>query len=376
MINNDQPDLLLNSICQRVLDTACVLQQIAAPTSHEDARANCLLTLFEQNHLQQVHKDSVGNVFGCIPGTGSAPPLVLAAHLDSVFPFDEDLQLSSHDNIISGPGIGDNATGLAGLLGLTWLLGERHELLPGDIWLVGTVGEEGLGNLKGMRAVVDRFNSQPLAYIIVEGMGLGEIYHRGLAVLRYRISVQTQGGHAWIDYGKPSANHELSCLVSRLVNIPVPRQPRSSLNVGVIRGGTSVNTIAAHAELELDLRSTQAEGINYLSREVERLARETNHQGVSCTIEVIGQRPGGEISKGHPLVRLAISVLNELGIHPEPGIGSTDANVPISRGYPAICVALTSGNGAHTHTEFIRTGPLAKGLEQLYRIVTRVWAIK
>jgi di/tripeptidase len=227
-----------------------------------------------------------------------------------------------------------------------------------------------------MRAVVERFTSQPLAYIIVEGMGLGEIFHRGLAVQRYRISVQTQGGHAWINYGKPSANHELGCLVSRLVNIPVPRQPRSSLNVGVMRGGTSINTIAAHAELELDLRSTQAEGIHYLSREVERLVRETNHQGVSCTAEVIGQRPGGEVPKEHPLVRLAISVLNELDVRPEPGIGSTDANVPISLGYPAICIALTSGNGAHTHTEFIRTEPLPKGLEQLYRIVTRAWTMK
>jgi acetylornithine deacetylase/succinyl-diaminopimelate desuccinylase-like protein len=259
------------------------------------------------------------------------------------------------------------------MLGLVWLLKERNTRLPGDLWLAATVGEEGLGNLKGMHALVDRFGDQPRAYIVLEGMGLGDIYHRGLAVQRYRIRMETAGGHAWIDYGTPSSIQEMACLVTQLAALPVPREPRSSLNIGIIRGGTSINTIAAQAELELDLRSESAGTLHRLAQRVERQVQHANRPGVICTAEIIGQRPAGALPIAHPLVQLAWHILRELEIRPVPGIGSTDANVPISRGFPAICIGLTHGNGAHTPAEIIRTEPLYTGMEQLYQIVTRVW---
>jgi tripeptide aminopeptidase len=360
-------------LVQRVLDLACELQQIPSPTFSEAQRAAWFLRKQQEMGLVRTEIDLAGNALACLPGRGSARPLVVSAHLDTVFPMDTDLNLQKSAAHIAGPGIGDNCLGIAGLAGLVWMLSERKRQLPGDLWLIANVGEEGLGDLKGMRAVVDRFGAQPLAYLILEGIGLGEIYHRGLPIQRYRIEIRTPGGHSWSDYGRPSAIHELAGLINRITSLPIPSEPRSTLNVGVIHGGTTVNTLASYACAEIDLRSISPEILKKLSAQVCRLADEVNGEKVACQVELIGRRPAGEISTHHPLVQLAIRTLRDLGLNPQTGIGSTDANAPLSLGYPSICIGLTTGSGAHTMDEFIRTEPLALGLEQIYRIVTRAW---
>jgi acetylornithine deacetylase/succinyl-diaminopimelate desuccinylase-like protein len=282
---------------------------------------------------------------------------------------------------------------VAGLFGLLWAVGEPENpkparslrrraaapeprpapALPGDLWLVANVGEEGLGDLRGMRAVVDRFGKDALAYVILEGMALGQVYHRGLGVRRYRVTARTSGGHSWVDFGRPSAIHELSALVMRLAALPLPAQPRTSFNVGIISGGTSVNTIAAEAHLELDLRSEGSQTLAWLVGQVEGLVAAARRKDVQLVAEVIGQRPVGQISQDHPLVRLAMRSLERLGIQPCLNVGSTDANEPLSRGYPAVCLGLTSGQGAHTIGEYIHTPPLALGLVQLLHLVRGAW---
>ncbi len=214
---------------------------------------------------------------------------------------------------ILAPGIGDNSLGVAGLFGLVWALRERGLSLPGDLWLVANVCEEGLGNLRGMQAVVDRFGSRPLAYIVLEGMALGQVYQRGLGVRRYRLSVRTAGGHSWIDYGQPSAVHELTALSTRITALELPRQPRTTLNVGIISGGSSVNTIAAEAMLELDLRSENAATLEDLARQVEQIVHSVQKPGVAIELETIGQRPSGELPAEHRLVKLAQDCLRRSG---------------------------------------------------------------
>ncbi|MDD5369919.1 MAG: M20/M25/M40 family metallo-hydrolase, partial [Anaerolineaceae bacterium] len=164
--------LFREEIHQGILELACDFQQIPAPTHAESQRATRVCTEMEQAGLLNVCIDSAGNACARLPGVQQRRPLVVSAHLDTVFPAATDLSLSFKEGIIAGPGIGDNSTGLAGMFGLAWLLKERGALLPGDVWLIATVGEEGLGNLKGMHAVVNRFGSQPLAYLVLEGMGL------------------------------------------------------------------------------------------------------------------------------------------------------------------------------------------------------------
>jgi tripeptide aminopeptidase len=361
------------NLTKRVLDLTVAIQQIPAPTFSEDQRAAFLQAQFRQENLADIEIDQIGNVYGRFPGIGEVRPLVVSAHLDTVFPAYTDLQVTQPPNKIAGPGIGDNSLGLAGLIGLLWSLKARDTSLPGDLWLVANVGEEGLGDLKGIKAVVDRFGEQPLAYIVLEGMALGQVYHRGLGVHRYRITTHTEGGHSWVDYGCPSAIHELATLIEQISSLDLPENPRTSLNVGVIQGGTSVNTIAAEAHLELDLRSEDAKTLSALIQQVENLVREANRSEVSVTAETIGQRPAGEIPPDHPLVRLAVRALEEQHIQPCLNIGSTDANIPLSRGLAAISVGLTRGGGAHTLNEYIYTEPLANGLEQVHQIVTKAF---
>lgn len=364
---------MYDALINRVLDLAIAFQQIPAPTFAETRRAEFVYRQFLAEGLSQVSMDADGNVFACLPGSGDALPLVVTAHLDTVFPENTDLTVSRTAEEIAGPGIGDNALGLAGLFGLLWSLRMQRKTLSGDVWLVANVCEEGLGDLSGMRAVVDRFGDAVTAYLVLEGMALGHIYHRGLGVRRYRISVQTAGGHSWVDYGRPSAVHELAALITRLTALQLPSQPRTTLNVGTISGGTSVNTIAATASLELDLRSEDFSHLERLSALVERMASETVRAGVEVSAEVIGCRPPGEISSEHRLVRLARQSLEAQGIQSHLHIGSTDANVPLSRGIPAICLGLSTGFGAHTSSEFIRTRPLAQGLAQLVALVEQVF---
>lgn len=357
------------TLARRTLDLAVSIQQIAAPTFSEQPRARFVQDCFLAEGLEDVGLDELCNVYGRLPGQGAAPPLVISAHIDTVFPIATDLQVSRDDHKIAGPGIGDNALGVAGLVGLLWALKRRNSPLPGDIWLVANVGEEGLGDLRGIRAVVNRFGAQVVAYLVLEGMALGQVYHRGLGVRRYRIAVNTAGGHSWVDHGRPSAIHELAELVTRLVALELPERPRTTLNVGIISGGTSINTIAAHAELELDLRSEGARALAGLAEKVELLVKGANRPGILVHSQVIGQRPPGKLPTSHPLVRLAEECLEGLGLRANLGVGSTDANIPLSQGIPAICIGLTTGGGAHTVNEYINTAPVAQGLAQLLSIV-------
>lgn len=358
------------TLVDRVIDLACAVQQIPAPTFAESQRAAFIQEKLTAEGLQQVSRDALGNVYALIPGKSKAPPLVVSAHLDTVFPANTDLTLIRMKDKIIGPGIGDNSLGVAALFGLAWSLVDPLR----DIWLVANVGEEGLGDLRGIKAVVDRFGRHVLAYIVVEGMSLGQIYNAGIGVQRYRIIIRTRGGHSWVDYRKPSAVHELAELIVKLNQLPIPKSPRTSLNIGVIQGGTSVNTIAAEASLELDLRSESPQVLSDLAAKVEALVKASQREApdfIHAKTEVIGKRPAGQISTDHPLVGLGVRCLQEQGITARFNSGSTDANYPLSHGLPAICIGVTTGGGAHSKEEFIDTRPVKQGLQQLAALVTQ-----
>jgi tripeptide aminopeptidase len=363
----------MKAFVKRLLDLTIQIQQIPAPTFAEARRAQFVEGLFKTEGLHEISIDEVHNVYACLPGEGKARPLIVSAHLDTVFPFETNLTVQKHKDRISGPGIGDNSLGVAALLGLVWMLRKRKISLPGDLWLVANVCEEGLGDLRGMRTLVDRFGADVHAYLIIEGLSLSYIQHRALAVQRYRITARTTGGHSWSDYGQPSALHELSALVTKLTAIPLPEEPRTSMNVGRMGGGTSVNAIAADAWLELDLRSESPQVLAKLTQTVEQLVEMASEPEVRMEAEVIGRRPAGELPVSHPLIKLAKDCLREQGIEPKLMIGSTDANVPLSLGLPALVLGVTNGTGAHTPGEFIYTEPVERGMQQLVQFVSRAW---
>ena len=362
----------MQSIAAQVLQLALHIQQIPAPTFHEAERAAWVKARLSAEGLP-TEQDEVGNVYACLSGRGEAPPVVVTAHLDTVFPAETDLRIRRRGHRLYGPGLGDNSLGVAGLFGLLWAFHDTRP--PGDLWLVANVGEEGLGDLRGMRAVVARFGARPAAYIVLEGMALGTVYHRALGVRRYRITVRTAGGHSWVHYGTPSAVHEAAQLTAALAALPLPARPRTTLNVGRLQGGISVNTIAPEAWLEVDLRSEAPTALENLAQQVLQRARAQARPGVEIHIQPIGDRPAGTLPPTHPLVQAAVQALAQQGIPARLEIGSTDANIPLSQGLPAVTVGLTEGGKAHTTEEYILVEPLTKGLAALYDLVQRAFRL-
>ncbi len=367
----------MNDLAYRVIKLARQIQQIPAPTFAESQRAELLREAFDRAGLLDVGMDELNNVYARVPGASAAvPPVLVTAHIDTVFPEGTKLSLREESGRLVGPGIGDNAVGAAGLLGLVWSLQAGQQEPLGDLWLAANVREEGLGDLEGMRAVLRRLGGRVQAVLVLEGMALGHIYHRGIGVRRYSISIQTEGGHSWLRFGQPSANHVLMQLGARLADLSVPAQPRTTLNIGLISGGISVNTIASQASLLLDLRSEDSCSLRELAERVEAVAQSFQAPGISVEIRVVGDRPPGDLSPQHPLTQLAVRCLEAAGIfNPHLEAGSTDANLPLSCGLPALCLGLTRGGSSHTQEEYIETEPLEQGLRALTLTVLGAYAL-
>jgi acetylornithine deacetylase/succinyl-diaminopimelate desuccinylase-like protein len=355
-----------------ILDEAIAIQQIPAPTFSESERAAYIERRFLEVGLQDVGQDAIHNVFGKWPGTGSVDPVVISAHSDTVFPADTDLSVRFENGnkpgkkIVYGPGLADNALGVAGLVSIAQVLIESNLTTDADIWFVANVCEEGLGDLRGMRSVVDRFG--PMAtYIIVEGGSFGHIFHQAIGVRRFRLAVRTPGGHSWGDYGMPSAVHQLGRIITFLDDLSLPSEPKTTLNVGVVEGGTTVNTIAASASCLLDLRSMDSQALEELVEAVNGILESIeNSPEVTISLSQIGNRPAGFIPRDKQLVVWAAEALNQMGCsRVEYMAGSTDANVPISQGLAAVCIGLARSANTHRLDEYLDPTDLPKGLGQL-----------
>jgi acetylornithine deacetylase/succinyl-diaminopimelate desuccinylase-like protein len=357
-----------------LVELCIAIQQIPAPTGLEAERAAWVGAHMEKSGLREVIRDSASNnVYGCWPGVKSYPALLITAHTDTVFGMETDLsvQRDPQTGRVYGPGIGDNSMGVAALLELIAVM-PALPTPPVDIWFAANSQEEGLGDLRGMRAVVDDLQTRVGACVVLEGMGLGRVVHRALGSRRYRISISAPGGHSWSDFGTASALHVLSQLAADLTRLHPLDSPRTTFNIGRMKGGTSVNTIAQHAWLELDLRSEATEGLTWIvDQALEIVSRyqttRWQNRGVAVKVEVIGDRPSGDIAVDHPLVVAAKEALAAVGYaHPaDLRISSTDANIPLSRGIPAICVGVTDGSNAHRLQEWIGTDVLPRGMSQL-----------
>ncbi len=352
------------TISPQVLDLTARIAAIPAPTGDEGARSAFVADEARRRGLRDVRVDDLGDVVGVLPGRSDGPPVLLAAHLDTVFPAGMPLPITRTEGRLSGPGIGDNSLGVAALLCLPALLDEMGIRPEVDLILAAPVGEEGLGNLRGMRAVVDNLPGLGAA-VAIEGHNLGRVTHIAVGSRRLRISLQGPGGHSWGDYGRPSAIHALAALVHHLDALALPAQPKTTLNVGLIEGGISVNTIAPKASCVLDLRSIDEQALAEVGDRVDQIIEQADGRGITVQREVLGERPAGIVPLDSRIVSVATGVLSGLGLDPLCDASSTDANIPISRGIPAICIGLTSGGNVHREDEFIDVDPIPTGLAQL-----------
>lgn len=345
------------------------IAQIPAPTGAEGERAAFVAQEMAALGLADVHTDAVGNVIGRRPGTGDGPALMIAAHTDTVFPAETDLAVRRNADRIAGPGVGDNSLGVAALLTAARLLNSLEISTASDILFVADVGEEGLGDLRGMREAVRAYRDHLGAVVAVEGHNLGRVTHRAVGSRRYRITVQGPGGHSWGNYGRPNAIHILARLITDLVALPIPSAPKTSLSVGTIEGGVSVNTIAPTATALIDLRSISQANLERLAGLVERAVRGVHIADVQVTADILGDRPAGDLPADAPIVRTCLETLRALGVNPTLDASSTDANVPIGLGIPAVCIGIAEGGNAHRLEEYIRTATIPTGLQQLLLLI-------
>lgn len=354
----------------RVEEAAVIADQIAlceipAPPFGERARGERLRQHFEALGLRDVRVDPAGNVIGERPGLAPRPRVVISAHLDTVFPEATPVATSRSGTVVRGPGIGDDCRGLAVLLGVARALDAARVRTAGPVTFVGTVGEEGLGDLRGVKQLfAGPLKGQIDRFVSIDGSGLG-ITSAAVGSLRYRVVFRGQGGHSYGDFGLPNPTHALGRAIARIADLRVPAGPRTTFNVGRVGGGTSVNTIASEVWMEVDLRSEDAAALQALDEHFRKavdgaVAAENERwearTGVTVQRTLAGSRPGGRQPPGAPIVEAVRSVTRAVGADPVPGAGSTDANVPISLGIPAVTIGGGgSSAGAHTTAESFDT---------------------
>lgn len=352
------------------------LTEIPAPEFNEGARGELLKAIFESNGLK-VSTDKAGNVIGELVGTDASSVVLIAAHLDTVFSADTDVRVNRNRGRLEAPGISDNGAGLAALAGLARALSESRIPTTKTIILAGDVGEEGEGNLRGIRTLVESYGSRLAAVIAVDGPSADHITTQAIASRRFEVSVAGPGGHSWSDFGAPNPITALSRGIVRFSSIPIPDDPRSSYNFGVIEGGTSVNSIPARAAVRIDLRSEDESQLNRL----ESTLRETMQIGVKDEISAthspadslqinlrpLGARPAGKLADNSPLLATIRSVDSFLGNRSRLERSSTDANIPLSLGLPAVALGGGgSGGGSHTPSEWYDPDGRELGLKRLF----------
>lgn len=348
-------------------ETAAVAA-IPAPTFDEGRRAEHVAERLRAIGLSEVQRFGSNNVIGRL-GPDRGRGIALVAHLDTVFPNAVDHSVSKRDGRLYGPGIGDNSAGLGGILTAAAALQIAEVAFDSPVWFVGDAGEEGLGDLLGVRQTMEHLEGRLDAVLAIEGTMLGRLGHIAVGSRRLRVRFNGPGGHSWFDFGRPSAVHAAVNAAAAITALPLPKEPRTTFNIGRIEGGEGVNVLAPTAEFLLDMRSMRADALGKLASEVHQvIERERRVSGLEVETDQVGDRPAGSLPRSHPLVEICAAAIERTGLRAESTAGSTDANVPLSMGVPALALGITRGAGTHSLGEWIEIRPMARGVQQLVLI--------
>jgi len=360
-ISNHEPDIEADQIR---------LTKIAAPPFGETARAQQFSEELIKLRLRPV-TDSIGNVIAGYDVIGHNP-VIVGAHLDTVFPASTPLELRRKGRLLFLPGISDNSAGIVALL---WALRAAKEVdihFRRPVLAVGNVGEEGVGNLRGIRHLFGEplWDGRECEFIAVDGAGLQRITNQALGSRRFRVRMTGPGGHSWADFGRPNPVQAMAAAIHTFCSSGTG--PGSSFNVGMIRGGISVNAIPREAQMEVDLRSVAHASLETLEHQLRSaVTQATRESGVECKLEMMGERPSGATSPSSGIVTAAVEVTRRFGVEPQSDVGSTDANIPISLGLPAIAIG-AGGNSGNVHTPEEWFDPLHRdrGIQRLLALVS------
>lgn len=335
------------------------LSEIPAPPFGEARRA-ARVTEFLRCAGLEPSSDEAGNVVAARPGSGDgAGPLVISAHLDTVFPEGTDVRVTRDGDFYRGPGISDDARGLAALVVLARMLQAGAVRTEAPLLFVATVGEEGAGDLRGVKSLLGNGGAgrDASGFISLDGAGAERIVVDALGARRYRVEITGRGGHSWVDWGTPNPIHLMARLGGRLIELELPAQPRCTLTLARVGGGKSINAIPQAAWVEIDTRSASTQDLDELERAIRATADDVTEgqDGVAVEVAVIGDRPAGSTDRDSRLVRAAIAATEALDGDPFLAVSSTDANVPMALGIPAVTLGCGGEAGqAHTTEEWYR----------------------
>ena len=371
----------LDADYDRTVADIVALTEIPAPPFKEEARAKAYLEMLKAHGLQNVEMDAEGNVMGVRPGTatkGKGPFVVIAAHLDTVFPEGTDVKVKRDGTRLMAPGIGDDTRSLATLLAYVRALDAARIRTKADILFVGNVGEEGPGDLRGTRFLFNKgpYKGRITAFFSMDGSDPSRIVDRGVGSKRYRVTFKGPGGHSYGAFGIVNPMAAMARAVTDLYAVQTPKEPKTTYSASVTGGGTSVNSIPNSVFMEFDMRSESADELARLDQtlvgildkavEGENAARSTKDGKVSYEAKVIGERPAGFTDPKADIVVLTAAAIAALGFTPQHEDSSTDSNVPMSLGIPAVTIgAGGKGGRAHALDEWIdvEKAPTVKGMQ-------------
>lgn len=356
----------LNSVETTLIDELITFCQIPAPSYEEDLRAYYILERMSKQGLYEVHIDQYKNVIGRYPGKSKKIAVVVCAHTDIVFSKDVQLNVIRNDDKIYCPGIGDNSSSVIGMLGIIDAWRKSLYIPSCDVIFVADSCEEGLGDLRGIKGFLSEYKKRKnlkLKYILALDGTIDSICNAGIGSRRLKVNVLAKGGHSWGNFGSPSAIHTLGAIIHDITKLNVPTNPKTTFNIGIIEGGTSVNTIAEHASMLIDLRSVGEKELKDIEESVRKIIdKRVKEYNSSGNIEVVGDRPAGFIPENHILVQLAKFCGEYYGIKQDMRAASTDANIPLSQDLPALTIGLYKGQGAHTRSEYMISTSLIPGI--------------
>ena len=356
-------------------DTQVRLTEIPAPPFQEQARAAAVSQVLAEAGLE-VQTDKVGNVIGELRGANENEVVLLSAHLDTVFPAGTNVKVHRDGSRMTAPGISDNGTGLAALVAIARAIQSAHLRPVRTILFAGNVGEEGEGNLRGMRELVDTYRSKLKAAVVLDGSGTDHVTTKALASRRLEATITGPGGHSWSDFGMPNPIDALIRGSVRFINTKVPSGPRTTFNIGQIEGGTSVNSVPYEAKIKVDIRSENEEELARLESALrESIAagvrdemappRDRSKGNLEWKVDLLGSRPGGELSNDAPLLAALRAADDVIGNQSRLERSSTDANIPLSQGIDAISIGAGGmGGGAHSLQEWYDTTGREAGLKR------------
>jgi acetylornithine deacetylase/succinyl-diaminopimelate desuccinylase-like protein len=354
----------IQSDYDRFVRELVALTEIPAPPFKEAARAKAYLAMLTESGLADVEMDAVGNVMGIRRGTVAGPLLAVVAHLDTVFPEGTNVKVRRDGTRLMAPGIGDNTRGAALMLAVVRAMNAAKIETKSDILFVGNVGEEGEGDLRGVKFLLQkgRYAGRIGQFVAIDGGDLGSLTRGGVGSLRYRVTFKGPGGHSYGAFGLVNPAFAMGNAIAKFSRLQVPASPKTTFNVGVVGGGTSVNSIPAEVQMVVDMRSVSCGELKKVNEaflalvrgavDEENAARSTREGRIAADARVIGDRPCGETALHAPIVQTATAAVTAFGLTPSYGISSTDSNVPMSLGIPAITIGRGPGGRAHSPDEW------------------------